>query len=68
MPAVLACKMEFAGIFPKSGGQSVMVLNSPLPKTTAKSVEASDIILRPATPLYDAMIQNVSEMEDSNFT
>ena len=42
-----------------------MVLNSPLPKT--KSVEASGVILRPATPLYDAMIQNVSEMEDSKF-
>ena len=45
----------------------MMVLNSPLPKTTAKSVEASDVILGPATPLYDAMIQNVSEMEDPKF-
>ena len=63
MPVVLACKMEFAGIFPKNGGQSVMLLYSPLPKTTATSVEASDITLRPATPLYDAMMKNVSEME-----
>ena len=67
MPVVLACKMEFAGIFPKNGGQSVMLLYSPLPKTTAKPVEASDITLRPATPLYDAMMKNVSEMEGPKF-
>ena len=67
VPAVLACKMKFGGIIPKHGGQSLMVLNSPLPKTTAKSVEASGVILKPATPLYHAMIQNISKMENAEF-